>query len=98
MTPTEAVAKKFLTDSGHSAEFEPDGNVAPDFLVDGKIAVEVTALHIHRDAGGRREPLRTAQRSLYRAVVAELASFGPSTGEDYWVGYSFPRPLPDRRT
>ena len=47
MNAAELIAEKYLQHIGHElVEFEPDGNVTPDFLVNKRVAVEVRRLNL----------------------------------------------------
>lgn len=75
--------------------FEPDGNVPPDFLVDGRIAVEARRLNQHELAGRRPRGLEVTSIPLLHAVSKVLGAFGPPLGGNSWfVFYTFRRPLP----
>jgi hypothetical protein len=54
MDCTEKRVAEFLSHRGyHDIVFEPDGNVAPDFLVNKCIAIEVRRLNQNYDRGTR---------------------------------------------
>ena len=59
MNAAERIAEKYLQHVGHElVEFEPDGNVTPDFLVNKRVAVEVRRLNQnHEDASGNTRGL-----------------------------------------
>jgi hypothetical protein len=91
----EEVAQRYLslTCTG-SIVHEPDGNVPPDFLVDGRVAVEVRRLN--RNEAGSDRPVgldRSATPFVHRFQTL-LASARPSGHAAWWVGLEFKRPLP----
>jgi hypothetical protein len=76
--------------------YQPDGNIPPDFLVDGKIAVEVRRLNENElaESGGFRG-LETDRISTGRKFHALLRSFGPAkSGTSWFVGCKLKRPIP----
>ena len=75
---------------------EPDGNVAPDFLLDGRIAIEVRRLSEHAPGSSPTPLIQTGipfQRRL-RAIAATVPRHRDRTLLT-WVG--FRRPLPTVR-
>jgi hypothetical protein len=102
MDDTEAHVKRYLEhlDIG-PVVFEPDGNVTPDFLVGGRIAVEVRRLNQHHmpdELGSKPEGLEQADIPLQRRVRKLLASYGPPTANSASVAYRFERPVDEWRT
>ncbi len=54
MDTSESLVRDFLLYRGYAdIVYEPDGNVPPDFLIDGRIAVEVRRLNQNHEAGSR---------------------------------------------
>ncbi len=95
MDHSEQLARQYLQSLGSGrVEFEPDGNVPPDFLLDGRVAVEVRRLNQnHGDAAGY-EGLETAKAATVRHLRKLLPRFGAAPdGEGYWVFVHFRRPL-----
>ena len=97
MDDSEKVAHAYLLNLARGAVvYEPDGNLPPDFSVNGTIAVEVRRLNQNEitDSGHRgleetRIPLAARMRRL-------LSSFGPPPfGVSWFVSYEFGRPLPE---
>jgi len=73
---------------------EPDGNVPPDFLVDGRIAVEVRRLNQNEETAGGHRGLEETAVPLNAGIKRLLASLGPpANGVSWYVSYSFERPL-----
>jgi len=74
--------------------YEPDGNVPPDFLVQGTIAVEVRRLNQNeRNRPGPRGLEETAT-PLIKSFQSLLRSLGPPAPNRWWVRLRFKRPLP----
>lgn len=76
-------------------EYEPDGNVPPDFTVNGRIAVEVRQLNQNvADARGAMTGVEQLDFTLVRWLRAELARRPPVGNEESWaVSLKFRRPL-----
>lgn len=73
---------------------EPDGNIPPDFLVDGRIAVEVRRLNQNEETANGHRGLEETSIPLNRSIKKLLASLGPSVdGVSWYVSYSFERPI-----
>ena len=74
--------------------FEPDGNVTPDFLISGRIAVEARRLNQHHETEtGEHEPLEALSKPLQKRLKKLLESFGPPAhGVSWFVSYTFKRP------
>jgi hypothetical protein len=65
MKSEERRASEFLKSIGFSnILYEPDGNIPPDFLIDGKIAIEVRRLNQYFDEGSKPEPLEKLEFKL----------------------------------
>lgn len=77
--------------------FEPDGNIPPDFLVDGRIAVEVRRLNQnHESPEGRYQGLEEIWIPLWQRLRKYLPSLGQSRdGECWYACIDFGRPLED---
>lgn len=76
--------------------YQPDGNVPPDFLVDGRIAVEVRRLNENEltESGGFRglETDRIATERKFRGLLREI---GPAkSGSSWFAGCKLKRPIP----
>ncbi|MBX3429976.1 MAG: hypothetical protein KF779_10370 [Hyphomonadaceae bacterium] len=100
MDATEVLVERYLLSLGlGEVVFEPDGNIAPDFVVGGRIAVEVRRLNVSVDAGKGMEGLEETAISLRGKMLKLLESYGPSTSGETWaVGYTFRRPISTWRT
>jgi len=97
MDDSETVVRQYLEHSGFkSIVYEPDGNVPPDFLADGRIAVEVRRLNQNYVSGrGQLEGLETTRIATQRKFDRLLLSFGPSrSGASWFVVCHIERPVP----
>lgn len=92
----ESLAKAYLEHVGlFPVIYEPDGNVPPDFLVAGSIAVEVRLLNQHEATGDSPRGLEYDAMPLLSGVRRLLAGLGPAGTEPSWfVMYKFSRPVP----
>lgn len=96
MNDSEELAFTYLTSLGLSPIIhEPDGNIPPDFLANGRIAIEVRRLNRNRTTNsGGVEGLESSQFALLRCVKELLPTLGPpKTGQCWFVSYGFSRPL-----
>ena len=74
---------------------EPDGNVPPDFLVGGRVAVEARRLNEHEQVGGGYRGLEVTAKPRHVAVVKALDNSGPPVDSRSWfVHCTVRRPLP----
>ena len=96
MDDSERTASEYLDSYGFTKrDYEPDGQVPPDFVLDGRIAVEVRRLNQMHVADGEARGLEQIQRSLAEKVPLLLKDLGASVeGETWFVFLSFRRPLP----
>ncbi len=96
MNDSERTVNEYLTglELGRVV-FEPDGNHPPDFLVNGRIAVEARRLNENEIVGGGHRGLEVTSKPLHQAVLKALAASGPADSTQSWfVHYSVRRPLP----
>jgi hypothetical protein len=97
MKDSEELAFQYLSSLGFvDIEYEPDGNVPPDFLVNGMTAVEVRRLNQHYiDETGVSVGLEKDRFRLHLCIKQVLKSLGPPvSGRSWFVMYDFQRPLP----
>ncbi|MFT8698251.1 hypothetical protein [Acetobacter orientalis] len=99
MDSSEALVETYLKGLGYTdVRYEPDGNVPPDFLVNGRIAVEVRRLNQNYDDGDGKGPrgLEEAAIPLWRRIRDYLTDLGPApaSGQSWYVYYRFSRPPP----
>src|SRR2546428_10053599 len=74
---------------------EPHGNVPPDFLVNGRIAVEVRRLNENVETDEGHRGLEEISKPLNALVRKALAATGPPIyGTSRFVFYTYSRPLP----
>ncbi len=96
MKVSEEMAFLYLSSLGLSPiVYEPDGNMPPDFLIDGRIAIEVRRLNYHKvtESGGSRG-IESSQFALLRSMREILPLLGPpKKGESWFVHYIFSRPV-----
>jgi hypothetical protein len=99
MNESEQSVFKYLTSQNlGTVVHEPDGNVPPDFLVDGRIAVEVRRLNQNEETADGHRGLEELSKPLHALVCKALAAMGPPVGGTSWfVFYSYSRPLPPWR-
>ncbi len=76
-----------------SVVYEPDGKVPPDFLIDGRIAVEVRRLNQHRQVEGRSRGLEEDSIPLHQKFENLLKAFGKKSDATWFVTYTFYRPI-----
>jgi hypothetical protein len=97
MNTDERLAKKHLQLSGHKdIIFEPDGNIPPDFLVDGYIAVEVTRLNVIFDDQGQIEGVEQKRIPLVKMIKGVLQGIVVENyNHSYYVMPWYQRPLGD---
>jgi hypothetical protein len=95
MKPSEALARQYLLGLNLGPiVFEPDGQIPPDFVIGGRIAVEVRRLNQHHDTPDGPKGLESLEAALARFVEVLLPRFGPAPGgQGWWVSFSFRRPL-----
>jgi len=93
---SEKIVYQYLAAQGFTdVVYEPDGNVMPDFLVDGRIAVEVRRLNQHEETNAGLRGLEEVAMPLSYVVKQVLDSMGPSrSGPSWFVVYEYQRPLP----
>jgi len=91
---TEALAEEYLRKYFGVVKYEPDGNIPPDFLCDGRVAVEVRRLNQNYDDGDGLRGLEETSIPLDKKIRNLLISLGPPTADKCWfVFYRFQRPI-----
>ncbi len=95
MDASEKIVANFLAHRGYlDVVYEPDGGVPPDFLVDGRIAVEVRRLNENYEVGTTHHGLEEVDVPLWRNVNKLALSLGPPTHDGSWfVFFRFCRPV-----
>jgi len=96
MDRSERIVSEYFSHRGfRDVVYEPDGNVPPDFLLNGLIAVEVRRLNQNEDTPEGPRGLEEAAIPLQARISRMLGTLGSgSSGESWYVVYSFRRPLP----
>ncbi|WP_300543301.1 hypothetical protein [Maricaulis sp.] len=100
MDRSEALVKVFLERQGWAKiEYEPDGNVPPDFVCDGSLAVEVRRIdQLVQSSSGKVASIEEAAVPLWKTVRQVLEKFETKGRADsYFVLIKFDRPLPKRK-
>src|ERR1035437_7854489 len=100
MDTTETLAAAYLKSCGFTKiQYEPDGNVPPDFLCDGRVAVEVRRLNQNHDGGTGTKGLEETAIPLWMRVRELLQQLGaPTYGQSWFCFYRFSRPIPKWKT
>ena len=99
MNHSEKLVFEYLTAWGFSnIVYEPDGNVPPDFAIDGRIAVEVRRLNENEKTATGHRGLEEVSKPLTALIKKALVATGPPRyGISWFVSYSYRRPLPPWR-
>jgi len=95
MNREEKVADNYLKSLGYkNVIFEPDGNIPPDFSLDGKIAVEVRRLNQHFFTEDEVKGLEEARIPLFKLLQSSFSEFDAQYKDNsYWVSIRFSRPI-----
>lgn len=100
MDSSEKIAHDYFAHCGFkSIDYEPDGNIPPDLLLDGSIAVEVRRLNQNYFDAAGAQGLEKVGIPLWQKVKALLASMGPPmSGESWFVHFRYGRPVETWKT
>ncbi len=99
MDRSETLARDYLMFRGfQSIVYEPDGNVPPDFIIDGRIAMEVRRLNENERELTTPKGLEEVEIPLLIRLRSMLSSFGPAGAFSWWVALHFKRPVPSWAT
>ena len=95
MDATEKLVADYLAHRGYTnIIYEPDGNIPPDFLVDGTIAIEVRRLNQNHLNGTDAEGLEEVSIPLGNRIKKLINSLGaPTEAESWFVFFRFKRPV-----
>jgi hypothetical protein len=95
MNREEQIAETYLKSIGfRDVVFEPDGNIPPDFSLNGTIAVEVRRLNQHFFTKDGARGLEEARIPLFKLLKSSLSEFDSLyKGHSYWVSVRFHRPI-----
>ena len=94
----ECIAKTWL-ESQCYATIERPRHDPPDYVVDGKFAVEVRRLNRRIEVGGKTEGEENSRKSLYRTIENTLKEIEPTGNKRSWIvdcEYDFSRRLPNK--
>jgi hypothetical protein len=95
MNQEEKWVEEYLLYRGFTnIKFEPDGNVPPDFRIDGNIAIEVRRLNENYESKpGSWQGVEELAISRWKRMEALFEELGPPTdGVSWYVFYNFQRP------
>jgi hypothetical protein len=100
MDPTEKLVCVHLKHRGFTnIIYEPDGNIPPDFLVNGTIAIEVRRLNQNYFDEIKAKGLEEVAIPLSNQIKNLLGSLGaPVNGESWFVFFRFKRPIEQWRS
>lgn len=98
MDDSEELAFQYLTSLGYTdIKYEPDGNIPPDFLINGRIAVEVRRLNKQIASENGYEGIEKKTYPLVAWLQNLLNRISPNNHSESWyVHFSFERPIPNR--
>jgi hypothetical protein len=93
--PGERMAIEYFQFQGYSnLVHEPDGNIPPDVLIDGNIAVEVRRLNQHIDVDGAYQPLEYLEYKLAPWIIKMIRSYNHIKSDfTSYVSFNIKRPL-----
>lgn len=95
MDRSETLARDHLVFRGYANPvYEPDGNVPPDFLLDGRIAVEVRRLNENERGFPEPKGLEETEIPLLQGMQRLTTSFGPADAKAWWLALRYRRPIP----
>ena len=95
MDSTEEIAHSLLVSLGYqNIVYEPDGNVPPDFSINGTIAIEVRRLNQNERGSDSPKGLEEVEIPLMGKLKKFLDSFGLAETTGWWVLIRFKRPVP----
>ena len=96
MDRTEQLVAEYLSHQGiQSVVYEPDGNMPPDFVIDGRIAVEVRRLNQNEETEAGPRGLEEIRIPLSQRIERFVETLGPlGSGESWFVSHTIRRPVP----
>ncbi len=81
----ELQAKKWLASQGYTDICRPSDD-PPDYVVDGKYAIEVRRVNLTTKAEGQIKGIEESQKPLRKLIKDELESLGPpDKGKSWYV-------------
>jgi len=95
MKREETFALKYLKSLNYSdIIYEPDGNIPPDFLINGQLAVEVRRLNQYVKIKNKVVPLEELEFKLIPKISKLLSTFGKGHGgKNAFVNVKYERPI-----
>ena len=94
MNQDEKIAEAYLKKSYMNVVYEPDGNIPPDFSVNGNIGVEVRRLNQQHRENGHTKGLEEQGIPLKKAVEAEISPYPKDpNGNNYWLTLRYQRDI-----
>ena len=95
MDGSEVATRELLAHMGFTdVVYEPDGNIPPDFVVNGTIAVEVRRLNQNFDDGSDIRGLEEVTYPLWQKMTRLVESIAETNGNSWFVFFRFSRPVP----
>ncbi len=95
MKKEESQVLQYLKAQGYTnIQYEPDGNIPPDFLLNGRIAIEVRRLNKYITIGNRKEPIEKADyqvQALLQKITDSIQT--PDYKHSIYLFLDFKRPL-----
>lgn len=95
MNIDEEIAERYLRSLGYTdIVYEPDGNIPPDFLLNGVTAIEVRKLNQHHVINGITKPLEEVEYKLIPMLDKMLNDFNGGAHESSaFVCITYSRPV-----
>ncbi|PKN70089.1 MAG: hypothetical protein CVU52_09195 [Deltaproteobacteria bacterium HGW-Deltaproteobacteria-10] len=99
MKREEKITEDYLIASGFKdIVFEPNGNIPPDFSIEGKIGVEVRRLNQNYFTEDKASGLEEDRIPLFKLFETTLKKFDAQySGKTYWISIRFSRPIPNSK-
>jgi hypothetical protein len=96
MNSEEKIAYDYLQSEGYKLiNYEPNGNVPPDFLIDGNIAIEVRRLNENYFSGDKLIGHYEEYVGLWELLSQFLLKYkNENMKSSYWLSYGYERPIP----
>lgn len=95
MDSSEIATRHLLVHMGFTdVAYEPDGNIPPDFVINGEIAVEVRRLNQNFDDGSGTRGLEEVAYPLWQKMTRLVESIAETDGVSWFVFFRFSRPAP----
>lgn len=86
MNQDEKIAEAYLKNKYKDVVYEPDGNIPPDFSVNGNVGVEVRRLNQQHRENGNTKGLEEQSIPLKKTIEAELSNYPKDpNGNNFWL-------------